>query len=273
MCSITEKHSVSLQSMLGRNRKIFIDKFSFFSTIQSKGESDANVLLMKIISYDKGVPFLLRDDIISELAIYGVIRAGADGMCEIINPIYQQCIMQTFQPLLNGLEDDYFPENISPGFSEYLTSDGQIEMGLLVENFKDFISRAGYKILQVPETPQEFVGQYQLSAYLDQFVHTVGGTMFLEVPTGRGRLDLIILHNQQKYIVETKIWEGTRRYAAGKQQLAAYLKSEGEVEGYYIVFDHRQNPEPIVETEMVSGLTLRSYVIPVLQEVPSTLHT
>ncbi|MCY4553126.1 MAG: AAA-like domain-containing protein [Candidatus Poribacteria bacterium] len=230
-------------------------------------------LLMKIISYDKGVPFLLRDDIISELATYGVIRKGADGMCEIINPIYQQCIMQVFQPLLNGLEDDYFPENISPGFSEYLTSDGQIEMGLLVENFKDFITRAGYKILQVPETPKEFVGQYLLSAYLDQFVRTVGGTMFLEVPTGRGRLDLLILHNQQKYIVETKIWEGARRYAAGKQQLAAYLKSEDATEGYYIVFDHRQNPEPIVETETVSGLTLRSYVIPVLQEVPSTLHT
>ena len=230
-------------------------------------------LLMKIISYDKGVPFLLRDDIISELSTYGVIGKGADGMCEIINPIYQQCIMQTFQPLLNGLEDDYFPENISLGFSEYLTSDGQIEMGLLIENFKDFITRAGYKILQVPETPREFVGQYLLSAYLDQFVRTVGGTMFLEVPTGRGRLDLLILHNQQKYIVETKIWEGARRYTAGKQQLAAYLKSEDATEGYYVVFDHRQNPEPIVETETVSGLTLRSYVIPVLQEAPSTLHT
>lgn len=230
-------------------------------------------LLMKIISYDKGVPFLLRDDIISELATYGVIGKGADGMCEIINPIYQQCIMQTFQPLLNGLEDDYFPENISPGFSEYLTSDGQIEMRLLLENFRAFIARVGFRILQVPDTPQEYVGQYLLYAYLDQFVHTVGGTMFLEVPTGRGKLDLLILHNQQKYIVETKIWEGARRYAAGKQQLAAYLKSEGEVEGYYIVFDHRQNPEPIVETETVSGLTLRSYVIPVVQEAPSEFQT
>ena len=230
-------------------------------------------LLMKIISYDNGVPFLLRDDIISELATYGVIGKGADGMCEIINPIYQQCIMQTFQPLLNGLEDDYFPENISPGFSEYLTSAGQIAMGLLLENFRAFIARAGFRILQVPDTPQEYVGQYLLYAYLDQFVHTVGGTMFLEVRTGRGRLDLLILHNQKKYIVETKIWEGARRYAAGKQQLAAYLRSEGEVEGYYIVFDHRQNLEPIVETETVSGLTLRSYVIPVVQEAPSGFQT
>ena len=229
--------------------------------------------LMRIVSYENGIRFSLDNDIMSELATYGVIREGTDGMCEIVNPIYQHRIFQTFKPLFNGLEDDYFSEDIDANFIDYLTPDGQIEMGLLLENFQAFIARVGFRILQVPDTPQEYVGQYLLYAYLDQFVHTVGGTMFLEVRTGRGRLDLLILHNQRKYIVETKIWEGARRYAAGKQQLAAYLRSEGEVEGYYIVFDHRQNPEPIAETETVSGLTLRSYVIPVVQEVPSESQT
>ena len=47
------------------------------------------------------------------------------------------------------------------------------------------------------------------------------------------------------------------------------MKLEGAVEGYYIVFDHRQNPEPRAETEMVDGVAIRSYVIPVMQEKPS----
>ncbi|MYA72104.1 hypothetical protein F4009_23420 [Candidatus Poribacteria bacterium] len=80
---------------------------------------------------------------------------------------------------------------------------------------------------------------------------------------------MTITHNQQKYIVETKIWRGDRRYQAGKKQLAAYLKSEGTIEADYIVFDHREEPEPRVETETIDGLTLRSYVIPVMQEPPS----
>jgi hypothetical protein len=42
---------------------------------------------------------------------YGVLKAGDDGFCEIGNPIYQYCIMQTFRPLLNGLERQYLPEN------------------------------------------------------------------------------------------------------------------------------------------------------------------
>lgn len=142
-------------------------------------------------------------------------------------------------------------------------------MVTLLNNFRDFIARAGFRVLQVPETPQEFIGQHLLLAYLDQFVQLVGGVMYLEVQTGRGRMDLLVYYNRKKYIVETKIWEGERRYQAGKKQLAAYLKLEGTVKGYYVVFDHRQDPEQRVETERIDGVTVRSYVIPVVQERPS----
>ncbi|RKU08640.1 hypothetical protein C6503_22885 [Candidatus Poribacteria bacterium] len=90
--------------------------------------------------------------------------------------------------------------------------------------------------------------------------------------TGRGRIDICIIHNEEKYIVETKIWRGESRYQAGKQQLAAYLKLEKALEGYYVVFDHRKASEQRVETETVDGFTIRSYVIPVIQQSPSSLQ-
>ena len=150
--------------------------------------------------------------------------------------------------------------------------DSNIELTLerLLDNFRDFIARVGFRILQVPDTSQEFVGQDLLYAYLDQFVGIVRGAMYLEVQTGRGRIDLIIFHNGRKYIVETKIWEGERRYETGKKQLIAYLKLENAVEGYYIVFDHRENPIPLKETQTVEGMMIRSYVIPVMQKRPSS---
>ena len=70
-------------------------------------------------------------------------------------------------------------------------------------------------------------------------------------------------------MVETKIWEGDLLYGARKQQLAKYLSIENAKEGYYVVFDHRKNPEPQVEMQTLQELTIRSYVIPVLQERPS----
>ena len=226
-------------------------------------------LLMKIASYDEGVRFSLYNEHINELATYGVIAEGADGMCEIINPIYHYCIIDAFKPIVNGLEQEYLPDDTRAGFQDYLTPDGQIQMAALLDNFRDFIARVGFKILQVPDTPQEYVGQHLLFAYLEQFVQIVDGAMYLEVQTGRGRMDILILHRNQKYIVKTKIWGGDNRYQAGKAQLAAYARSEGAAEGYYVVFDHRNTPESRVETETINGLTIRSYVIPVIQERPS----
>ena len=225
-------------------------------------------LLMEITSYDKGVNFNSDDEVISELATYGVITEDANGLCEILNPIYQYRIMRAFKQPVNGLERDYFPEDTRAGFKDYLTRTGELAIQPLLDNFRDFIARAGFRILQIPETPQEFVGQCLLFTYLDQFIRLVDAHIYLEVQTGRGRMDLIILHNGSKYIVETKIWEGDLLYEAGKQQLATYLTLEGAGEGYYIVFDHRQNPEPRAETETQNGLTIRSYVIPVVQERP-----
>ena len=229
-------------------------------------------ILMQIMTRDEGVDFSLDDDIISELATYGVIKEGVDGMCEILNPIYLYRIMRVFKPVVNGLEQEYFPEDTSEVLHEYLTSTRQIEMEALLDNFRDFIARVGFRILQVPDTPQESVGRHLLLAYLDEFIRRIGGVMHIEVQTGRGRMDLLISHNQRKYIVETKIWRGAARYLAGKRQLAAYLKLEGVTVGYYVVFDHRQEPEPRVETETIDDVTVRSYVIPVIQEPPSDAH-
>ena len=224
-------------------------------------------ILMRIVSYEDSVPFNPDSDIINELATYGVITKGADSKCEVINPIYLYRIVQAFKPLFNGLESDYFPED-TDGY-QYLTPDGHIQMERLLDNFRDFIARAGYRILQVPETPQEFIGQHLLYAYLYQFVSSVNAAMYMEVPTGRGRMDLIILHNGKKHIVETKIWRSESSYAAGKQQLSSYLATEGITEGYYVVFDHRYAPEPRAETETIDGQTIRSYVVPVVQDRPS----
>ena len=228
-------------------------------------------MLMRIMARDESVEFNLRNDIISELASYGVIAKGTDGMCEIVNPIYLYCILKAFKPLVNGLEDDYYPEDTEDPFSEYLTSTGEIALEALLDNFRDFIARVGFRILQVPGTPRESAGRHLLFAYLEQFVKLVGGVMHIEVQTGRGRMDLIVNHNRRKYIVETKIWRGDSRYQTGKKQLAAYLQLENATEGYYVVFDHRKEPEPREETETVDSVKIRSYVIPVVQEQPSVL--
>ncbi len=263
---VTLAHFAKAHTQLLRGRNTHIQHLTTNIRLNPRFEQ----VLMQIASYDKGMDFNLDDEVINELATYGVLVEGKDGMCEIANPIYLYRILRTFHPLIHALEREYFPDNTEADGSAYLTAAGHLNMVALLDNFSDFIARAGFRILQVPETPQEFVGQYLLLTYLDNFVRLVQGTLQLEVQTGRGRIDLLIMHQNRKYIVETKIWQGEKSYEAGKQQLAAYLKLEGGKRGYYVVFDYRKEPVPRTETETIDDVRIRSYVIPVVQVMPST---
>jgi hypothetical protein len=219
------------------------------------------IILNRILLDEREVYFNINDSCISELATYGLVREENE-LCIIDNPIYQEIIIKTFMPFINGVEDQYLPGYVED-FTDYLSEIGEIKMDELLSNFRDFIGRAGYKILEVPETPQEFVGQYLLLAYLDLFVRKIGGHLYPEVPTGHGRMDIILLYRNEKHIVETKLWRGEKRYQSGKRQLAEYLDKEGVIKGYYIVFDYRQNAQPQYEREIITGKEIVSYCIPI----------
>ena len=225
-----------------------------------------NILLQTIFN-DKGVRFNIHNDDISELVTYGLIKRGEGGYCIIDNPIYQNVVINTFNPLINGLETEYLPDEPLV-FSDYISGDNRIQLGALIDNFIQHINRSGYKILAFPSPPQEFVGQYLLLTYLDIFVSEIGAHIYPEVNTGRGRMDIILLHQEKKYIIETKLWGGEKRYQEGKRQLARYLESEQVDEGYYLVFDYRKkNVEEKRERENIHQKTIFSYCIPVLSNL------
>jgi len=229
-------------------------------------------ILNRILFDEREIYFNINDDSINELTTYGLVKENEEGVCIIDNSIYQKIIVKTFTPAINGVEDEYLTEETGD-FTSYLSENDEIRMGVLLDNFRDFIERAGYKILLVPETPQEFVGQYLLLAYLDLFVRKIGAHLYPEVPTGRGRMDIIILYHAQKYIVETKLWRGEKRYQSGKRQLAAYLDKERVQRGYYIVFDRSKEAEQRYEHEVINGKEIISYCIPIPAEsVTNVIH-
>ena len=104
---ITMEHFLEAHAQLLRERNTNIDHL--VTNIRRDRRFEA--FLMKIASYDEGVDFNLDNDLINELATYGVIAEGVDGMCEIVNPIYQYRILRAFKPIVNGLELEYLPED------------------------------------------------------------------------------------------------------------------------------------------------------------------
>ena len=114
---ITMAHFTTAHTQLLRGRSTNIEHLTTNIRRDPRFES----VLMRILTRDEGVDFNLDDDIISELATYGVIKEGPDGMCEILNPIYLYRILRTFRsPTVNGLEDEYFPDDTGNGLCRRL---------------------------------------------------------------------------------------------------------------------------------------------------------
>jgi len=261
--SIPKEKEITIEHFYDASARILKEDNTHFQHIRRniRRKDEFKMILNRILLDEREVYFNINDSCISELATYGLVREENE-LCIIDNPIYQEIIIKTFTPFINGVEDQYLPEE-TEDFTDYLSTSGEIQMDELLDNFRNFIRRAGYKILEVPETPQEFVGQYLLLTYLDLFVRKIGGHLYPEVPTGRGRMNIILLYRNEKHIVETKLWRGEKRYQSGKPQLAGYLNEEGVQRGYYIVFDHRQDAQLRYERELVVDKEIISYCIPI----------
>lgn len=102
--SITTEHFFAAHKRLLGERNVNLQHL----TTNVRRNPRFEKFLLRITSQDEGVAFNLYDEVISELTTYGVIKKGADGMCEIANPIYLHCILQAFKPAINGLEDEYY---------------------------------------------------------------------------------------------------------------------------------------------------------------------
>ncbi len=180
----------------------------------------------------------LNDPVIGDLQLHGAICQTSEGACQIANPIYSAILLVAFRPRQSGLQGAI----LANGFdvSPYIAGD-RLRIDRLLSRFRAFIERRGREAFQVTPTPQEATGQYLLMAYLDWLVREIGGDLFTEVDSGNGRLDLIVVYQGYRYIVETKVWRGQRRFDAGLEQLEGYLETEGATEGFYVVFHARPN--------------------------------
>ena len=260
---IPKSEAISIKHFQEAYVRLLGDENTHFDTLVKniRLEPEFKNILIDIIAGQKEKTFNRRDENVQSLVTFGVLKEK-EGLCVIDNPVYQSIIIDAFTPFINGVEDKYLSED-AEDFTDYLSESGKIQMDELISNFCDFIRRAGYKILEVPETPKEFVGQYLLLAYLDLFIRKIVGHLYPEVPTGRGRMDIILLYRDEKQIVETKLWRGEKRYQSGKKQLVEYLLKEGVKRGYYIVFGYRQVPECRYESDLVDGKEIISYCIPI----------
>jgi hypothetical protein len=225
------------------------------SNIVNKAEQQPD-LMMKVL-FNGEVPFSVRDPRIAFLHVNGVVENDR-GVVDVPVPLYKQCLIAAFQPLINGEAEHY--ATVSTDFEDFLDGDG-LNVPALLESYRKYVRRRGFRAFDTDHL-KEGAWHYSLDGYLSFFVERLGHRSFVEVPTGRGRTDILIVWGRRTYIIETKVYTDNWTYARGKGQLAEYLKSEGLDEGYYVVFSSKHSDEDtLFEDEVVEGKRILTYVV------------
>jgi hypothetical protein len=224
--------------------------------------------MYRLLFGDEPIDFNVYNEDIGYLQTHGVIDNIGD-RAGILVPLYSKCIITAFRPVHNG-ERMHYGLKPNDTFDEYLKEEG-LNIHALLKKYRQYVRRRGFKAFDT-ENLKEAAWHYSLDGFINFFVEALEGHTFIEVPSGAGRTDILIVYKNQRYLIEVKVFSNNTLLKKGKGQLAEYLQSEGLDEGYYVVFSplHSDEDELYFE-EKIKGKQIYTYILCTHFPTPSTL--
>jgi type II secretory pathway predicted ATPase ExeA len=221
--------------------------------------------MLRVLFSDTSIPFTVDNPDIAYLYAHGVV-GNREGEVDVLVPLYSKRLIAAFRPAING-EAQYFSSGHDT-FRAYVTADG-LDLTAILNKYRDYVERRGFHAFDTTHL-KEGAWHYSLDGFINFFLEQLGGETFVEVPSGRGRTDILILHGEKKYIIETKIFTTQTRFKQGQAQLADYLATEGVTEGYYVVFSNKhERGDTLYFDEQVDDKRIHSYIIRTQFDQPS----
>jgi len=178
-----------------------------------------------------GVEYIPGDEEQSLLLTHGLIKAEGKNI-KVSNPIYKKRFTKTFFRESGAIVD--------VSVKGYFRPDGLLNMEAILSDFEEYIIQIGVSAFYKSQKPYEKTGQFLLTAWLYQFVEGGKGELRYEVPSGLGRMDILLIYQGHKYIIETKINRSSLDKTVEKaidQLCGKYLLTEQADEGYVVIFD------------------------------------
>lgn len=214
--------------------------------------------MLRLLFSDQPIPFTVYESDIAYLFANGVVE-NAEGVVDIPVPLYKKCLVAAFRPKINGESGHYLAAHEE--LAGYLTASGSLDLKAILQRYVEYVARRGFRAFDTKNL-RESAWHYSLDGFINFFIEQLGGQTFVEVPSGRGRTDILILHQQQKHIIETKIFTAQGYFQRGKKQLVEYLQSENLPEGYYVVFSQKHEASDTLFTEeMIEGKRIVTFIV------------
>ena len=274
--------AVHLVKQVANDRSRTVTMADFLLTLNEflKSKYDKNILnivqkakekkafMLRLLFDEDPIDFNIYAEDIAYLHTHGVVD-NIEGHVGILVPLYSKCIITAFRPVLNG-ERRHYGISANETFDEYL-AEGGLNIHALLNKYRQYLRRRGFKAFDT-ENLKEAAWHYSLDGFINFFIEALEGQTFIEVPSGAGRTDVLIVYHNLRYLIEIKVFSNNTLFKKGKAQLAEYLKSEGLDEGYYVVFSNLHTDEDkLYFAEKIKGKQIYTYIICTRFPTPSRL--
>ena len=211
------------------------DKFVLLDDISKnlQRHSDLHNLLYDITISGTQYMYSPVDPVMKLAIMFSYIKKGDNSGVDIHNLIFEDAIHTYFI-------NEYRRNNskVRQQFSYDYIQNGDLNMEMIIGRFKEIMADR-YK-----DSDQQFLeyhGRLLFLCFIKPIINGTGFCYFEPQTKNGGRMDLIVNYNQKEYIVELKIWRGSKYETDGKTQLANYLKQRNLPEGYLITFSFLKN--------------------------------
>ena len=202
-----------------------------------------------VLMENYSIPLDVNNPTMDFANMFSIIKANKDGRVEIHNLIFQQILINHFisESNLNMLVPD-------SGMRPYLTKQGDLNMPLIINRFKDLMSKKTDKA--------EFFereGRFMFICFLKPIINGTGFYYSEPENDDGSRMDLVVTYNRKEYVIELKIWHGTEYELSGRDQLSEYLETRNLAEGYLVTFSFLKEKTAQAKPEWIEHNGKRIY--------------
>ncbi|MCP4352887.1 MAG: AAA family ATPase [Desulfobacterales bacterium] len=199
-----------------------------------ENNKDLHKMVSEVIINGKHFDFAIANPVINLGHLYGILVQSEHGRCRIHNRIFEQRIYDYMMSEL--LQTTYSDMN---GFSgpEFYNDDG-LDIKLVLKRFQVFMKE------HYSDRDEKFLereGRLLFLSYLRPIINGRGFDFKEPNVSHERRMDVVITYQNTRYVVELKIWRGTKYHQEGLQQLSDYLDIYSLRQGFLLIYDFNKN--------------------------------
>ncbi len=210
-----------------------------FDTVIKNLENNAELkkFMQQIILNCRNFTYSPKASLINFAKMHGLVR-NENGKVAIQNKIYSEVITDI---ITSELE---ISENIDVVQSQFLKTNGRLDMKLLLTKFKDAIEEK-YSKSDLMKSKEFLENDLRMKffMFLKPVLNGIGFTYKEVQISEEKRLDAIVIFKDEKFIIELKLWKGQKLHKQGINQIKDYMNREKVNDGYMIIMNKNQNKE------------------------------